>query len=289
MYCLKKIHKNCTSLRPSGRTSRFFCDLAGNGNRKKSSSHLHIFTQSAFTLIELLVVIAIIAILAGMLLPALSAAREKARAISCVNNQRQVTLLHLSYTDTSKGYFCVSYDGGSLYWNVGMDSSWNKNQPGILADTLSLNLNASNSKIYQCPTFADSATAWDAKFVGYGYNEFLGPEINYGGASKAWDGYKISAIKRTSDVFITADCAYLNGTKYEPADFARAPEGRGGTANNSLISAGTIDFRHSKRAAAGMVDGHVESIEKKGIKISLSGDNGKRLGFFEQKYYDPEL
>ncbi|MBR2904283.1 MAG: hypothetical protein IKC08_00150, partial [Lentisphaeria bacterium] len=41
LYYLKKNHKNCTSLRPSGRTSRFFCDLAGNGNRKKSSSHLH--------------------------------------------------------------------------------------------------------------------------------------------------------------------------------------------------------------------------------------------------------
>ena len=118
----------------------------------------------SFTLIELLVVIAIIAILAGMLLPALSAAREKARAISCVNNQRQVTLLHLSYTDSSKGYFCVSYDGNSLYWNVGMDASWNKNQPGILADTLGLNLNASNSKVYQCPTnFASQDVAESVK------------------------------------------------------------------------------------------------------------------------------
>ena len=54
--CFSKI-KKCTSLRPSGRTSRFFCKC------KKSSSHLHTFTQSAFTLIELLVVIAIIAIL----------------------------------------------------------------------------------------------------------------------------------------------------------------------------------------------------------------------------------
>ena len=242
-----------------------------------------------FTLIELLVVIAIIAILAGMLLPALNAAREKARAIACVNNQRQVTLLHLSYTDVSKGYFCVSYDGGSLYWNAGMDSSWLKNQPGILASTLGMNLNASNSKIYQCPTFTDAATAWDAKFVGYGYNEFLGPEVNYGGASLAWPGFKISFIKRTSDVVITADCAYLNGTKYEPVDFARAPEGRGGTVNESLISAGTIDFRHSKRAACGMVDGHVESIQKTGIKQSSAKDGGKRLGFLEQKYYDPQL
>ncbi|MBE6379561.1 MAG: DUF1559 domain-containing protein [Lentisphaerae bacterium] len=109
LYYLKKIYKNNTSLRPAGRTSRSF------DNCQNCSSHLHIFTRSAFTLIELLVVIAIIAILAAMLLPALSAARERARNASCVNQLKQLGLGEIMYCNDNRDHVPVPNSFSSDY------------------------------------------------------------------------------------------------------------------------------------------------------------------------------
>src|SRR3954466_14334862 len=72
-------------------------------------------TKKGFTLVELLVVIGIIALLVGILLPALNRAREKGRQAQCLSNVRQISMAFFMYTNENKGGFpAPAVFGGAL-------------------------------------------------------------------------------------------------------------------------------------------------------------------------------
>jgi len=185
-----------------------------------------------FTLIELLVVIAIIAILASLLLPALSKAKDKGQGAACLSNTKQIGLAIVMYADDHNDIF------PNRWWRVGpYRNARNQNCGGEWLDTPASQISnhIGSAKVWVCPkkrrgaTYKTEPGEFDPTitgFLSYGFN-YLGV---FGGDAGQARSFKASSVQRPVDVLAVTE---VNGTD-NPRDI-------GGGVGNEKADAAWLD------------------------------------------------
>lgn len=236
--------------------------------------------RSGFTLIELLVVIAIIAILAAMLLPALSKAKSKSQGIQCLNNTKQLTLAWRLYSDDFNDLLLASQDGlvGRTNWCAGqLDFAPNRPENyDLYVNVFSSPIfpYAKNARIFKCPADVALVTAGAQKLPRVRSNsmsqvfargEWLdGAGTPIGGGP--WRTYaRLGQIAHPVRTFV-----FVDEHPDSINDAAFATQCRGNQPADPNTGTRIIDFPasyHNGACGFSFADGHSEIHKWKGSKI----------------------
>ena len=217
--------------------------------------------KKSFTLIELLVVIAIIAILAGMLLPALNTAREKGRASSCQGNAKQIGSAMSMYLAANDDMYPTSETETDLL----VATTWS-DVLGPYVGTQQGNYSMyKKGGVFICPTQKNVHETWKA-YISYGINrDFVGRE-NY--AVRQWASSKVGPVKASSvrqpssHLIVTETWYSYNKTQECNIGTKKVPAR---TLGNYVAHHSSIAFRHSRKTNTLYVDGHVAADDQSWI------------------------